>query len=79
MANFVVPEKLNLTVVNIRVNKNSPPPPKRTCANPEEDVTKSNIFKTIPASCCDGQKPVNNICPNTPPSPPGNSGVIKWG
>ena len=31
-----------------------PPPPKRTCANPGEDVTKSDTFKTIPAPCCDG-------------------------
>lgn len=59
-----------------------PPPPKRTCANPGEDVTKSDTFKIIPAPCCDGQKPVNNICPDTskpPPPPPGNSGDNKIG
>tara|TARA_Y100000389_G_scaffold45151_1_gene39953 strand:- start:1980 stop:2408 length:429 start_codon:yes stop_codon:yes gene_type:complete len=59
--------------------KTPPPPPKRTCANPGEDVTKSDIFKTIPAPCCDGQKPVNNICPDTPKPPPGNSGDNKMG
>ena len=39
---------------------NSPPPTKRTCANPGEDVYTPNTFTQTPAPCCDGQKPDNN-------------------
>jgi hypothetical protein len=52
---------------------NSPPPTKRTCANPGEDVYTPNTFTQTPAPCCDGQKPQNDgtgamRCPKTTPT-----------
>lgn len=52
--------------------KTKQPAPTRTCANQGEDVYTPNTFTKTPAPCCDGQNPVNNICPDSPnpPAPP---------
>ena len=54
--------------------KTPPPPPKRTCANPGEDVYTPNKFTRTPAPCCDGKTAKNDgtgkiRCPKTPPPP----------